>query len=82
MNDVDDAEYGIAVHLEHDHLMCVWPLHRAPPSGYRFAPQRGTCAAMESLLKQQFVDTVPSRHFALGGFPESKFTPWDGAARF
>jgi hypothetical protein len=82
MNELDVAEYGIAVHKEHIHLMCVWPLHRAPPPGYDFAPLRGTCAQMEFILRQQFVETTPDRYYASQGFPESEFKPREGAARF
>jgi len=82
MDDVDVSEYGIAVHPEHEHLMCVWPLHRAPPPGHSFAPHRGTCAQMESLLRQQFVETTPDRYYVSGVFPESEFKPWEGAVRF
>jgi hypothetical protein len=79
MRNVDVAEYGIAVHQEHKHLMCVWPLHRTPPQGYVFAPPRGTCAEMESLLSQQFVETTPARHYSTSGFPETDFTTDEGA---
>jgi hypothetical protein len=82
MNNGDLAEYGIAVHQEHGQLMCIWPLHRAPPPGYCFSPQRGTLSEMESLLGQQFVETTPARHYTATGFPESNFTPWEGALRF
>jgi uncharacterized protein YbdZ (MbtH family) len=83
MNDVDEADFGIAVHAEHTHLMCVWPLYRSLPAGYVLAPHRGTRAQMDSLMVQQFVDTAPARHYVVGGgFPASDFTPWEGALRY
>jgi hypothetical protein len=83
MKAVDEAEYGIAVHQVHAHLMVVWPLYRSPPAGYVLASHRGTRAQMDALMGQQFVDTTPARHYmGEGGFHASDFAPWEGALRF
>ncbi|HMO49381.1 MAG TPA: MbtH family NRPS accessory protein [Rubrivivax sp.] len=52
------ADFGIIIN---DEQMCtIWPAHRPPPEGWHFTAARGTKAAMQACVDQQFVATAPA----------------------
>lgn len=51
-------DFGIIIN---DAQHCsVWPTHDKPPQGWRFSGPRGSKAAMQSRVDQQFVPTAPA----------------------
>ena len=58
MRSSDRADFGIIIN---DQQMCtVWPAHRQPPHGWHFTAARGSQAAMQACVDQQFVPTAPA----------------------
>ena len=54
----DRADFGIVID---DEQTChIWPARQAPPAGWRFTAARGTKAAMQACVDQQFVATAPA----------------------
>jgi uncharacterized protein YbdZ (MbtH family) len=52
------AGFGIIIN---DAQHCrVWPVHQAAPPGWRFTARRGSKAAMQACIDQQFVPTAPA----------------------
>ena len=61
----DHGEFGIIIN---DSQACtVWPAHERPPLGWRFTAARGTRAAMQACVNQQFVPTAPALPVELTG---------------
>jgi uncharacterized protein YbdZ (MbtH family) len=54
----DRADFGIIIN--DDQLCTVWPAHEKPPCGWHFTAARGTKAAMQACVDQQFVPTAPA----------------------
>jgi uncharacterized protein YbdZ (MbtH family) len=50
--------FGIIINDEQ--LCTVWPAHEQPPQGWHFTQARGTRAAMQACVQQQFVATKPA----------------------
>jgi uncharacterized protein YbdZ (MbtH family) len=58
MQSSNRAVFGIIIN---DEQVCtVWPAHQEPPQGWQFTAARGTKAAMQSCVDQQFVPTAPA----------------------
>lgn len=52
------ADFGIII--DEAQQCSVWPAHQAPPRGWRFTGSRGSRAAMQACVDQQFVPTAPA----------------------
>lgn len=57
--------YGIVIN--EDQHCAVWPAHERPPQGWRFTAARGSRAAMQACVDQQFVPTAPALPVDLDG---------------
>ena len=58
-------DFGIIIN---DNQTCtVWPAHQKPPQGWHFTAARGTKAAMQACVNQQFVPTAPALPLELDG---------------
>jgi MbtH protein len=63
--------YGIIVNTERQ--FGVWPAHRKLPRGWHFTGPTGTRAEMEQLLREQFVETLPTPLITPGRRPKVQF---------
>jgi MbtH protein len=64
MNKRETETFAIIVNTEHQ--FGVWPAHRRLPPGWRFTGPTGTQVAMQQLLREQFVETVPAALITAG----------------
>jgi uncharacterized protein YbdZ (MbtH family) len=60
-----DRVFGIIINDEQ--LCTVWPAHQQPPRGWHFTLARGSRAAMQACVDQQFVATAPALPLELDG---------------
>ncbi|HRH87038.1 MAG TPA: MbtH family NRPS accessory protein [Rubrivivax sp.] len=60
-----NADFGIVIN--DDQHCSVWPANQQPPQGWRFTGARGTQAAMQAWVDQQFVPTAPAVPVELDG---------------
>lgn len=65
MQDQMNALFGIVIN--DDQHCAVWPAHAQPPRGWRFTAARGSKAAMQACVDQQFVPTAPALPVDLDG---------------
>lgn len=56
-----------AIIINDDQMCTVWPAHEKPPQGWQFTAARGTKAAMQACVNQQFVPTAPALPVELDG---------------
>jgi MbtH protein len=54
--------FGIVVNDEDQ--FSVWPTHRRLPIGWRYTGPTGTRAQMHELVRQHFVETIPSTYIS------------------
>jgi|OpeIllAssembly_1097287.scaffolds.fasta_scaffold69635_2 uncharacterized protein YbdZ (MbtH family) len=57
MSKFNSAVFGVIV--SDDHRFTIWPTHHRLFPGWHFTGHTGTQAAMQALVEQQFVETVP-----------------------
>ncbi len=57
--------FGIVIN--NDQHCTVWPAHEKPPQGWHFTAARGSRAAMQACVDQQFVPTTPALPVDLDG---------------
>ena len=58
MQNIEHADFGIIIN--DDQHCAVWPAQDTPPDGWRFIAARGTRAAMQARVDQQFIPTAPA----------------------
>jgi uncharacterized protein YbdZ (MbtH family) len=49
-----------AIIINDEQICTVWPAREKPPQGWQFTAARGTKAAMQACVNQQFVPTAPA----------------------